>query len=725
MMSKKALPVLVIVVFVGILSAVSCKGRGNNENDTLARQQQLLAAIGMIIEQRHYSPKAIDDEFSQKVFTNYIKQLDGDKDVLLQSDIDSLSIFKTLIDDEIHAREPMMFFPTALDMFKRRIKQVAGIYQGILSRPFSFNEQESVQLNGDSLDFPRTEADRQDIWRRRMKYQTLVRFVDLQSQRDKAKVGDSIKLKTDSTLEVEARTAVRRMMDRSFNRFNKVTNEEDQFAQFVNVIADLMDPHTDYQPPVDKREFDEEMSNKFYGIGAQLGNTDENIKIVSLITGSPAWKSGKIQVNDLIVKVGEKGKPPVDISGYETTDAVKLIRGNKGTEVHLTIKKALDNSLEEVVLIRDEIKQDEASARSAVITKNGKKMGYIYLPEFYADFNDPNGARCAVDVANEIKKLKNENIQGLILDLRTNGGGSLYDVVQMVGLFVKGGPVVQVRDRDGKSQQLKDEDQSVLYSGPLTVMINEFSASASEIFAAAIQDYGRGVIIGSDSYGKGTVQKQLPLGKADEYGMPEYGALKLTFEKFYRINGGSTQMKGVTPDVVIPDLFEYLHMREKDNPSALPWDKIAAASYTPWVNDFNFQSVVDKARLRVQSNPSFNAIRANTTWLSQNVNLPVSLNVADYKAWQKTIKSLTNRDDSVMKLKVPLTVNPAVVDNDLFFKNKDEAKGERYKQWLKLLKTDMYINEAVNILRDADSAVPNPVHFAPKTMVMPGKKANR
>jgi len=412
---------------------------------------------------------------------------------------------------------------------------------------------------------------------------------------------------------------VLKIFDRSYDRLKFKVNEDDRFNDFVNVITSAMDPHTSFFPPVDKRYFDEQMSGRFFGIGASLREEEGYIKINTLLTGSPAWKSGEIQVGDAIIKVGEGNDEPTDLTGYEVEDAVKKIRGKKGTPVKLTIKKQ-DGVVKVVTLIRDEIVQDETFARSEIVSNGKSKLGYIFLPEFYADFEDPKGARSFDDVRKEVIKLKEAKVDGIILDLRNNGGGSLYDVVQMVGLFVEDGPIVQVKDRDGKPSVLRDRDKSVLYDGPLAVMVNELSASASEIFAAAIQDYKRGVIIGSTStYGKGTVQRNIGLDKDLGFmsANSELGTIKLTLQKFYRINGGSTQLKGVKSDVVIPDLYEHLKMREKDDPDALPWDEIAKADYTPWKNSFDLNSIKSSSASRVNNSSSFNLIKTKTEWLSK------------------------------------------------------------------------------------------------------------
>lgn len=698
MTNRKVWPLLLIILFGGIFWAFT--GRESDE-DLYAKQQRLLAAIGTILEQKHYDPKPIDDSFSKQVFSQYLQNLDQDKDLFLKSDITALSKFSTTIDDEIKGTVTLQFYPAAMAVFKKRLDEVIGIYRDILAKPFDFNLNETAELDADKIDYPVDINARREAWRKRLKYMTLDKFVDLQKQRDKAKGKDSSVNKSDVELEAMARKQVLNALDRNYNRLKLVLTPDEQFSMFVNTVTDLMDPHTEYFPPVEKRGFDEEMSGRFYGIGAQLKEEDGVIKIASLINGGPAQKSGKIQINDIILKVGQGDDTAVDVEGYAVTDVVKLIRGAKGTEVRITFKKQ-DGSREVVSMIRDEIVQDETFARSSVIKSGEKKIGYIFLPEFYADFDRPDGNRCSVDVANEITKLKKENVDGIILDLRNNGGGSLYEVVQMVGLFIKTGPVVQVKDRDGKPVTLSDNDPSVLYDGPLAVMVNELSASASEIFAAAIQDYKRGIIIGSTStYGKGTVQKNLPLGKPTDMfsGQTEYGALKLTFEKFYRVNGGSTQLKGVTPNVVLPDTYEYLKFREKDNPSALSWDQIPEASYQP-DNNVDLQNISKKAEERINSSPVFTELQKNTMWLDKNMDKQYDLNITAFKKEQETISTAVKEDDSLTRLKQPIDMQPLIVDRDKFYNNPDKAKGERYQQWLKNAQSDIYISETVNVVKD-------------------------
>lgn len=698
MLRRTVLP----VVLVMLLGITLWAFKQNDKKDD-SKEQMLLSAIGTILEQKHFSPKTIDDNFSKLVFAKYLETLNPEKDIFLKEDIDYLKKYELTLDDEIHGA-PLYFYSDAASVYLKRVNEITQLYQQILSKPFDFTVKENIQLDDDKVDWPANDAARTEQWRKRLKYLTLDQYTDLLQQRSR-NMNDTAWNKTDAQLEQMARTKVKAVLDRSFNRQKLIFTGQEQFNTYVNVVTDLMDPHTEYFPPVESRSFEEDLSGRFFGIGAQLKDDDGAIKIASLITGSPAWKSGKVQVNDEIIKVGQAKEEPVDIRGYAVTDVVKLIRGTKGTEVKLTFKKT-DGTTEVISLIRDEIVQDEQFARSAVINQSNGRIGYIFLPEFYADFERPDGNRCSQDVANEIIKLKKENVQGIILDLRNNGGGSLPEVVNMVGLFIKQGPVVQVKDRNGKPAILSDNDTSVLYDGPLAVMVNEFSASASEIFAAAIQDYRRGIIVGSDTYGKGTVQRTLPLGKPLDIfsGRTEYGTLKLTFEKFYRINGGSTQLKGVTPDIALPDPYDYLKLREKDQPSALAWDQLQKANYTEFNSGVDWNTVETEAKNRIQTNSAFNSILKNSQWLKDNTDKQYSLNLQEYQKEQSLLKTTVKQDDSLSHLNKPMDIQPVSADRNKYYSNTDSLKGDRYLQWLKNVQKDIYINETVNVVQDIAKA---------------------
>ena len=702
MMSKKILPIILVLTGAGLFLTFQTQGKSDNDNPK-SKYAKVLRNVGMLLEQGHYSPKKIDDKFSKQVFKKFTEELDNDKNIFLQSDLDGFKKFETRIDDEIHGADLESFY-TINDQYIKRLNETALLFKELLAKPFDFNKDESILLDAEKLSFPKNEAERKENWRKRLKYLTLIKFVELQNDREKNKDKKDFKNKADSTLERESREAIRKQMDRFF--VTKITHEttDQNFSTFINTITNLMDPHTAYFPPVDKRSFDEEMKGSFYGIGAGLKEDDGKIKISSLFTGMPAQKSGEIKIDDEILKVGQGSDEPVDVTGYGVTDAVKLIRGaKKGSEVRLTIKK-VDGTIKVVTLLRDEIKLEDTYAKSAII--NGDhKIGYIYLPEFYVNFDDPKAANCSGDVAKEIQKLKAENVEGIIMDLRGNGGGSLPEVIKMVGLFIEDGPVCQVKGRDEKPTQLRDRDRSVLYSGPLTVMVDEFSASASEIFAAAIQDYKRGIIIGSTStYGKGTVQRNIPLNPESDNPLfsnaksEDLGYVKLSLQKFYRINGGSTQLNGVTPDIILPDRYENLKLREKDNPSALPWDEIPKADYKTWTSTSSNDITINSAYSEINKNTSFNKIKTSLTWLQKYSDKEYSLNIVKYKDEQKKLKDTYKELDDQSKLAKEMNVKNIAVDTTAI--NLAKEKIEKNTKWLKTLSSDIYIDENVKVINN-------------------------
>lgn len=702
-MSKKFLPVVLVLTIASFFVAFQTQGKNDNEDNPRSKYARVLRNVGILLEEGHYSPKKIDDAFSKEVFKKFIEELDGEKNVLLQSDIDKLKKFESKIDDEIHGAPVETFFAVN-EIYVKRLQEVSELHKKILAKPFDFSVNENVQLDAKLRSFPKTEADRYEQIRRSLKYATLERYSSMLDDREKNKDKKDFVYKADSTLEREAREQVTRQYDRYMaTRKNRETNDEN-FSTFVNAITSTMDPHTTYMPPIDLRTFNESMRGSFFGIGAQLKEEDGKIKIASLVTGGPAWKGADLKENDEILKVGEGSAEPVDVTGYAVTDAVKLIRGaKKGSEVKLTVKK-VDGTIKVISILRDDIKLEETFAKSAVINEGGKKLGYIYLPEFYANFDDPKGARCADDVARELEKLKAEKVEGVILDLRDNGGGSLYDVVQMVGLFIENGPVVQVKGRGDKPRVLDDPDKgAVAYSGPLTVLVNETSASASEIFAAAIQDYKRGIVIGSTStYGKGTVQRNIPLNPQSENNLfgannaDDLGTVKLTLQKFYRVNGGATQLRGVVPDIVLPDRLEYLKFREKDNPDALIWDEIKNAPYNTWTSTFSNDPIIAASREGIKTNTNFNKIKTNVQWLEKNYDKTYSLNLEQFRKDQKELKAVLKEIETAYKLTTPMEIKNLPQDVETVESSKE--KTDRNKQWLKMRSEDIYIEESVQVL---------------------------
>jgi carboxyl-terminal processing protease len=698
MIIKRNWPPALLILVLGLAASSRSSALPKPPHRTPTKYEKILHDVGEMIAEIHYSPRPIDDSFSSEVFKKYLNGIDPEKKILMQADINSLRRFQYTIDDEINGKAPVQFAQTVNDIYRKRLQESEALYKDILSHPFDYSKDEYVELNDDRLDFPKTDADRKEGLRLRLKFLALEKYTELLDQAKNGK-DSSTAHATNEQLEATARQKAMRSMDLYYSRLKVKANDNDRFNEFVETIVQCMDPHTDYFPPVEKRSFDEDMSGRFFGIGASLKDDDGTIKIGSLLTGSPAWKSGQVNVGDAILKVAQGSQEPVDLTGYTIPDAVKIIRGGKGTEVRLTLKRT-DGTIKVISLIRDEIVQDEKFARSVIVTTEKSKIGYIYLPEFYADFENNNGNRCYIDVAKELVKLKEENVDGVVLDLRNNPGGSLGDVVEMVGLFVNQGPVVQVKGREGRPMVLEDHARSALYTGPLTVMVNEFSASASEIFAAAIQDYKRGIIIGSTStFGKGTVQRPFPLERNTNMGLDSgLGTIKLTMEKFYRISGGSTQLRGVASDIVLPDAYEHSKYREKDQPDALPYDVIARATYSPFRTPYNISTIASESNGRIKNNSVFSQIGVDADWLDKESEQPYPLNIDKYRQRQVEVKDTVAHIEKLAKLSQPMSLSFLTVDSAKY--NTDKDKGDRYHAWLNALSSDIYLKETVTVMGD-------------------------
>lgn len=690
------LKVIIPVVLLSISAGVLAFNKLGHNDEPPGRYEVIMNLVGQMLKEGHYQPKPIDDKFSSEVFDKYLRSLDTEKKFFLKTDVDKLLPLSTHIDDELKGA-PIDCFRSINTLIKQRVAEAAAIYPEILSKPFDFTADEKVTLDPDKVDYPADENARKEAWRKVLKYRTLEKLTDLQEMREKDKGKDSVKVKTDTELEAEARVKVKQLYDRYFERLKNRQNDNDRFNLYVNAITTTMDPHTDYFPPDEKRAFEEQMAGKFFGIGAQLKEEGDKIRVVSIVTGSPSWKQGQLKANDVIQKVAQGASESVDITGYPVEDAVKLIRGKKGTPVRLTVR-SVDGTTKDITIVRDEIVTEETFAKSAII--NGQhKIGYIYLPEFYADFNDRNGARSAEDVAKEVAKLKAEKVEGIILDLRFNGGGSLQDVVQMAGLFIPEGPVVQVRSRGGDAVVLRDRDKNVQYEGPLAIMVNEYSASASEIMAAAMQDYKRAVIIGStQTFGKGTVQRLFNLD--DFYPVKDggsLGALKLTQQKFYRANGGSTQLKGVASDIVLPD--PYYEVAERKDSDALAYDEIPRAAFTAWYNPVNTESLKKNSEKRMATSPAFKLLNENLNTLKKlEKQETYSLNLQTYKTEQKSNTAALKKYDAVNdKVKELSIIN---IKSDIEKFGGDSSKIARNKDWIKIRTKDIYLDEAVNVMND-------------------------
>jgi carboxyl-terminal processing protease len=711
-----------------ILLSSRCAAAPKSEDVNTKKEAVVLDIMLRILHNAHFTPSEVNDDFSHKVFDTYLKRADFNKKIILQSDVDELKTkYYNQIDDQVRAQS-FEFFNRSAEIFIERIADDKVYVAEALAQPFDFSVKESVELDPEKMGYAKDKAEAKENWRKYLKYQVMVRFIDakkeqtdalndaknldaskktITTERDSSgvKVKTVKTVKTDVELEADARAKVKKTQDEVFERLAKV-DRQDRMISYLNVVAGIFDPHTEFFNPAGKDDFDIAMTGQLEGIGATLQEKDGYIKVSSIVSGSPCWKQGQLKPGDLIIKAAQGDKEPVDMAGMRVEDAVKLIRGKKGTEVRLTVKKP-DNTIIVIPIIRDVIILDETFAQSAIINKD-KKIGYIRLPGFYADFSKgkTSGRTCSDDVRKELEKLKAEKVTGVILDLRDNGGGSLYEVIKMVGLFIPQGPVVQVKSRlQGVSVYDDKDDGAVVYDGPLVVLINENSASASEILAAAIQDYKRGVIVGSSSssFGKGTVQNfydldDYPTQNTSQEMMP-LGSVKVTIQKFYRINGGSTQLKGVVPDVQLPGYYSFDEQGEKDLDYPLEWDQIPAAPYKTWKNAPDYSKIKKNSAGRVAASSSFGLVSQKSAQLKRERDQTMeSLFLADFNASRDALKE---ENKKFKPLEEPIQGwNVLMLEADKLVLQSDTSKMARKSDFLDKIKKDPYINEAANIVKE-------------------------
>ena len=664
------------------------------------KNQIILDIIMSGLNNAHYDPKKIDDNFSERFFDLYMKHVDGSKMFLMQADIDNMAKYKTKVDDQIQ-NETFELFDLSNELITRRIAEKESWYKEALSKPFDYKVNEEYETDFEKTQYAKNETELKNKWRQYVQYQTVAKLNELMDAQEKikAKKDTLAKVRPFDSLEVEARTKVMKTMNDYFKRLKKIS-KKDRYAYYVNTITAMYDPHTEFFPPRDKKKFDQSMSGQLEGIGARLQQKDEFIKITELVVGGPAFKQGEIKAGDIILKVAQGNAESVDIVGMDIDDAIELIKGKKGTEVRLTIKKP-DGDVKIVTLIRDIIELDDTYAHSAIIQNGKNKTGYIKLPTFYSDFTRNGAHHCSQDIKKEVLKLKSENVTGIVLDLRDNGGGSLQEVVDMAGLFIKQGPIVQVRKKEGKVDQLNDRNPDQTYDGPFVVMVNRNSASASEIMAAAMQDYKRAVIVGSQSFGKGTVQSFLEL---DNYILPQFdslkplGSLKVTMQKFYRINGGATQLKGVMPDISLPDPYFYIETGEKELDNPMPWDEMEKAKYDPLTN-IDYDKLKKRSNDRVKKSKEFSLVDQEAKEIkAKKDDSKYSLNLEKYVAEAKKYKEDNKKYDDLKKDIKDFDVS--LLNTDIERLAVDTIKLGREKKWALNLKKDIYLQEATNVISD-------------------------
>ena len=688
----------------GIISIIIFFELSANKFDDPNKDKLLVELISVVLDRLHYDPKIIDDDFSKSVYNDYIKAIDPQKRFFLKSDIEKFNQYELLIDDQIKSSS-IDFFNLTYETLMSRVDDVESFYNDILNSPFDFNIEETLNTDFEELEYAGGISELIAIWRKRLKLSTLDGFVTKKIIQDEKESSDDSEkeLKSDLELEVESRKSILNNL-KDFFDFNDDLERKDWFSIYLNSIVNQFDPHTVYLAPQAKDVFDQNISGRFQGIGARLLKKNQQVEIAEIIIGGPVWRDKLLNVGDLILGVSQTpDQEPVDISIMKLGDAVDLIKGEKGTKVYLMVKR-VDGGIEQVEITRDVVELEETYAKTSIIFQDSKKYGFISLPSFYIDFNDYGQRNAASDIKKEILKLKSENVSGIIMDLRGNGGGSLKTAVDITGFFIDKGPVVQVKSIGGRKEVLKDLDPSIIWDGPLVILVNEFSASASEILAAALQDYNRAIIIGSkQTYGKGTVQNVLSLNQfisGNTYG--ELGFIKLTTDKFYRISGGSTQLEGVKSDIVFPNRYSYIDIGERDLENPLSWDQINSANYIPLTKKLYYNRTLENSKNRISKNEFFNIIDEQARWVKeQQEDKEISLNYNIYKMDMDNTKKESEKFKKIDDFKSDYTFE-WLRDNFVNEKIPDEII-ERRNRWIDNLQKDLYVNEAINILSDLSS----------------------
>lgn len=703
----------------------------SNRSDDPEKDKMLLELLTFVIEKGHYNPAQIDDTFSKGIYKDYIEALDPSKRFFLQSDIDEFLKYETLLDDHLLSKD-LTFFNLTYNRLMKRMSEGKEFYKDILSAPFDYSVNETFNTDYEKAPYAKNTQELKERWRKQIKLSTLSSLTDrmkIQENKEKGIVdkdnkNDSEDLKSNELIDNTSDSEKDKSSDgkpKTYEELEKITREsslksldeyfgfmkdltrDDWFSVYVNSITARFDPHTNYFPPEEKERFDVSISGKFEGIGARLQKKNDFTEITELISGGPAWRGKSLESGDVIMKVAQGNKEPVDIVGMRLDDVVKKIKGPKGSEVRLTVKK-VDGSIKTISIIRDIVEIEETYVKSSVVERNGMKYGVIYLPKFYIEFENKDGRDAGKDVAKEVKSLKNEGVNGIVFDVRDDGGGSLSTVVDIAGLFIEQGPIVQIKSAGKQKEVLFDRDKKIEWDGPLVIMVNSFSASASEILAAAIQDYKRGIIIGSkQTYGKGTVQNVIDLNqfvRSSDKG--DLGALKTTTQKFYRINGGSTQLEGVSSDVVMPDRYAYLKMGERDLDNAMPWDKIDPAQYNVWTNNAKFNKAIADSKNRIAQNQQFKLIEENAKWIdARSKENDYSLKMEEFKKNQKAIEETNKKFKSIADYNYNVKFTSLPQEAEAM--KTDVSLKEKRERWHESLSKDIYVEEALNVLDDLQS----------------------
>jgi carboxyl-terminal processing protease len=628
----------IFILFITILIFSNCQ---QSTSEDLHAQNQILDTnkviepldfhpeinkmVTRILSRYHYRQMDLNDSLSSVIFDNYVKSLDYNKSYFLKSDLDEFEKYRFEFDENLYLGK---LYPAyhIFNIYKNRMGERIKFALDRLETEFNFTKDEFYKIDRENEEWLNTGDELDELWRKKLKHEAL-------NLKLTGKEWDKIK----ETLVKRYKNYYRRILQ---------YKSEEVFQLYLNSFADAIDPHSNYLAPITSENFNIRMKLSLEGIGATLRNDNEYTKVVNIVPGGPAFKADNIHSDDYIIGVGQgKDAELVDIIGWRIDDAVQLIRGDKGTIVKLAIlraKNGIDSKPDTITIVRDKVKLEEQAAQKKVITVRENdidfNLGVIEIPSFYVDFEarrkgEMDYRSTTRDVKNLIEELKEEKVDGIIIDLRNNGGGALDEAVELTGLFIEDGPVVQVRQSSGKIDVENDPDPEIIYDGPLSVIVNRYSASASEIFSGAIQDYGRGLVLGEQTYGKGTVQNLIGLDRFVPSAGDKSGQLKLTIAKYYRINGSSTQNLGVVPDIPFPSAVDPDEYGESSRPSALKWDQIETSEYKKY-GDFTdaIPELLEKHQERILSEPEFNYLMEDINDYKENKNkVEFSLNESDRK----------------------------------------------------------------------------------------------
>ena len=695
-MSKNLFTLL--IAFIMCLASCSFVSK---DFDTSDKDNLIIQLITYVLDQAHYLDKEINNEFSEKVFDTFLENLDPYKRYFYASDIEEFSKYKYLIDDAF--KNPNLdFFELVYKRYTKRMLESEKIFNDILSRPFDFNKNEVCECDFEELDYVKTKDQLFDRWRKLLKIYVIENYHnEIEDDLRKSKEDTDFSIRSPNLIEKKTRETLKETMQQNYAFISEEMQRSDWFSVYINSFVSQYDPNTSYLDPESKDRFDVDMSGNYAGIGARLQKKIDKVEITEVISGGPAWRDNILEKGDAILKVRQDNEDePIGILNMRLSEAVKLIKGKKGTKVHLTVKK-VDGTVTEVTVKRDIVLLEETYIKSSIVEKDNNTYGLINIPKFYIDFDNQSNRDAAKDLRTEIERLKEQGIQGLVIDLRNNGGGALKTVVDMAGMFIKNGPVVQVKYFDKEKQVLSDRDRSVLWTGPLVILVNEGSASASEILAAAMQDYKRAIIIGGNqTWGKGTVQNVFPLNRMVRGNTNgDLGALRYTTQKYYRINGGSVQLEGVKSDINVPYRYKYLEFGEKDSENPLQWDEIDKVEFDTWNSNFNFEEAITKSNKRMANNEYLKLVDENAKWIkSVRDNKLINLNYDKFKLELEENSSITEKFKALNDYSMNYSFKSLPYELDLI-KN-DSVLGLKRERWHKSLNKDFYIDEALNVLSD-------------------------